>query len=372
MPSEDIRVSKKFNNISDDSNIPTIRDTELAHQEAVDGDAVDTYIKKHVPPLPTKRDHSRDTLLDEIGYSLELLNAHIFAVYAKSEFRLFDRLTAIYYSLYETRIKLNYHLLTAEEALVARETATFLLNKIPKMLASKATRLNQRSYDLDNADTDISGYKSIMARDPYSGEILSLGSATPASIALNNELCALLPNYPINAHQHKNSYSLTPPANKKFEVEPPSHILVDFRSVSGSSAYQPPGFAGMIAYMYLRNSRKRLTEAFAVHTNSVDDLVHVEKISAALFRNLPASEIDNNRVYLVAVLTEEVDLSIKTSGHVPTIKRVKKGVAAGVADITRVFSRNEGSLQSGEAHHFSIKLFGSYMNKRTEKYGGRS
>ena len=33
----------------------------------------------------------------------------------------------------------------------------------------------------------------------------------------------------------------------------------------------------MIAYMYLRNSRKRLTEAFAVHTNSVDDLVHVEK-----------------------------------------------------------------------------------------------
>lgn len=367
MPSEDIRVSKKFNNISDDSNIPTIRDTELAHQEAVDGDAVDTYIKKHVPPLPTKRDHSRDTLLDEIGYSLELLNAHIFAVYAKSEFRLFDRLTAIYYSLYETRIKLNYHLLTAEEALVARETATFLLNKIPKMLASKATRLNQRSYDLDNADTDISGYKSIMARDPYSGEILSLGSATPASIALNNELCALLPNYPINAHQHKNSYSLTPPANKKFEVEPPSHILVDFRSVSGSSAYQPPGFAGMIAYMYLRNSRKRLTEAFAVHTNSVDDLVHVEKISAALFRNLPASEIDNNRVYLVAVLTEEVDLSIKTSGHVPTIKRVKKGVAAGVADITRVFSRNEGSLQSGEAHHFSIKLFGSYMNKKGQK-----
>ena len=33
----------------------------------------------------------------------------------------------------------------------------------------------------------------------------------------------------------------------------------------------------MVAYMYIRNSKKRLTEAFAVHTNSVEDFVHVEK-----------------------------------------------------------------------------------------------
>ena len=32
---------------------------------------------KICPTRPTKRDHSRDTLLDEIKYSLELLNAHI-------------------------------------------------------------------------------------------------------------------------------------------------------------------------------------------------------------------------------------------------------------------------------------------------------
>ncbi|EMG50595.1 hypothetical protein G210_2071 [Candida maltosa Xu316] len=364
MPSEDIRVSKKFNNISDDSNIPTLRDSELAHQEAVDGEVVDKFIKKAIPPLPNKKDYARETLLDEIKHSLELLNAHIFAVYAKSEFRLFDKLTSIFYSLYETRLKLNNHLLTSEEAIVARETATFLLNKIPKVLASKATRLNQKSYDLDNPDTDVAGYKSILSRHSVTGEILSLETATPSRIALNNELGALVPSFPIHAHHTNSNYSLKPPVNKKFHHEPPSHILVDFKSVTGSSAYQPPGFAGMIAYMYLRNSRKRLTEAFAVHTNSVEDFVNVEKISAALFRNLPASETDNNRVYLVAVLTEEVDLSIKTSGHVPTIKRVKKGVAAGVADITRVFSRNEGALTSGEAHHFSIKLFGSFMNKK--------
>lgn len=367
MPSEDIRISKKFNNIHENSEIPTIRDTELARQEAVDGTILNEFIKKSVPPRPTKRDHSRDTLLDEIKYSLELLNAHIFAVYSKSEFRLFEKLTSIYYSLYEIRTKLNHHLLTSEEAQVARETATFLLNRIPKILASRASRLGKDVIELDYSDTDVSGYKSILSRDAETGEVLSLKTALPPRIALNNELGALVPNYPINIHDNFHNYSLKPPANKKFYHDPPSHILVDFKSVTGSSAYQPPGFAGMVAYMYIRNSKKRLTEAFAVHTNSVEDFVHVEKISAALFRNLPASEIENNRVYLVAVLTEEVDLNIKGTGHTPTIKRVKKGVAAGVADITRIFPRAEGSLQSGEAHNFSIKLFGSYLSKKGHK-----
>ena len=61
MPSEDIRISKKFNNIHENSEIPTIRDTELARQEAVDGTILNEFIKKSVPPRPTKRDHSRDT-----------------------------------------------------------------------------------------------------------------------------------------------------------------------------------------------------------------------------------------------------------------------------------------------------------------------
>ena len=275
---------------------------------------------KICPTKTHQRDHSRDTLLDEIKYSLELLNAHIFAVYSKSEFRLFEKLTSIYYSLYEIRTKLNHHLLTSEEAQVARETATFLLNRIPKILASRASRLGKDVIELDYSDTDVSGYKSILSRDAETGEVLSLKTALPPRIALNNELGALVPNYPINIHDNFHNYSLKPSANKKFYHDPPSHILVDFKSVTGSSAYQPPGFAGMVAYMYIRNSKKRLTEAFAVHTNSVEDFVHVEKISAALFRNLPASEIENNRVYLVAVLTEEVDLNIKGTGHTQQLK----------------------------------------------------
>lgn len=163
MPSEDIRISKKFNNIHENSEIPTIRDTELARQEAVDGTILNDLLKNLSHQTHQKR-HSRYTLLDEIKYSLELLNAHIFAVYSKSEFRLFEKLTSIYYSLYEIRTKLNHHLLTSEEAQVARETATFLLNRIPKILASRASRLGKDVIELDYSDTDVSGYKSILSR----------------------------------------------------------------------------------------------------------------------------------------------------------------------------------------------------------------
>lgn len=359
-----IEVNKDFNNIVNDGElVPTIQDSEVAHRQAV-GTLEPNFEnnKKSIPPLPTTTFHDGD-LLGEIKHAINLLSSHIFALYSIGEFRLFNKLSEIYYGLDETRIKLSNNLLTVNESQVAKETATFLLAKVSKKLASRAARLNATSYDLDNQNTDISGYKAILSRDAFSGNLLSNNNALPPRIALNQVLCALAPLFPINSHLHKEKYSLLPKPNKHFLPDPPSHILVDFKSVSGSSAYQPPGFCGMIAYLYLRNNRKRLTEAFAVHTNSVEDLVHVEKISAALFKNIPSSEIENGRVYLVAVLTEEVELNVK-EGSVPIVRRVKKGVAAGVADITRIFSSNQGSLQAGESHHFTIKLFGSYMNQK--------
>lgn len=360
VPIVDITVDLGFHNINDVDLIPTIQNAELARMPS--DERFET--KPLAPVLPTDNFEQGEDLTGEIRHALVLLTSHIFALYSIGEFRLFNKLSIIYYELNEARIKLARGLLTINEAKVARETITFLLNKVPKKLSSKSARLNAKSYDLDNAHTDISGYKAILSRDIISGDLLNDSTSSPSRISLNQVLCALAPNFPINAHQHLQEFSLEPSVSSRLEREPPSHILVDFKSVAGSSAYQPPGFAGMIAYLYIRNNRKRLTEAFAVHTDSVDDLVHVEKISAALFRNIPASEITNGRVYLVAVLTEEIDLNIKGSSHLPQVRRVKKGVAAGVTDITRIFSNNQGSLQSGKSHHFSIKLFGSYVNNK--------
>lgn len=368
LPITAIKVDSDYNNIDNTDLMPTLQDSEIARKQATDGTFHFTNsnggVKELIPALPTHNFVAdKDDLIREIKYALDLLASHIFALYSIGEFRLFNKLSLVYHSLDETRIKLTNDMLTTNEVLAAKETAIFLLNKIPKKLASRSARLNENNYDLDNQYTDISGYKAVLARDFVDGSLLSNENSIPSKIAHNQVLCALAPKFPIDAHNHLDDYSLKPLVNKKLAPEPPSHILVDFKSVSGSSAYQPPGFAGTIAYLYIRNNRKRLTEAFAVHTNSVDDLVHVEKISAALFRNIPASEIENSRVYLVAVLTEEIDLAIKDTNS-PHIRRVKKGVAAGVTDITRIFSKNQGSLASGESHQFSIRLFGSYPSQK--------
>ncbi|KAK6461787.1 dedicator of cytokinesis protein 4 CRK binding protein [Scheffersomyces coipomensis] len=372
VPFETISVHNGFNNIVDSETVPSIQQAEQDYKSALNGD-VDTLVSSNgsgttttndtqskVPILPIKTFQLGEDLQSEIKHALELLTYHIFALYSIGEFRLYNKLAEIYHNLNYTRIKLKHNLLTSNETQSAKETTTFLLNKIPKKLGSKSARLNSQSYDLDNDDTDISGYKALLARDPITGELLSNDNSTAPYMALEQLLGSLESTYPIHAAAKRSYYSLEPPSNKKLLADPPSHILVDFKSVSGSSAYQPPGFSGMTAYLYIRNSRKRLTEAFAIHTNSVDELVQVEKISAALFRNIPYSEIENSRVYLVAVLTEEVELRSMAT-H---LRRLKKGVAAGVTDITRIFSSNKDSLASGESHNFSIKLFGSYMNSK--------
>lgn len=314
-----------------------------------------------VPPLPYESFTFAGEVVDEITYAMNLLTAHIFELYSMGEFRLFNKLFDIYKKLDEMRVKLTHETLTQDEARLTRETVTSLVSSIPKNLASRAARSNEECYDLDNEHTDISAYKSILARETASGNLLSLNNVLPSQLALNQELCALLPKFPINAHFDQQKYLVKPQLNKKLSHEPPSHILVDFQSVTGSSGHQPSGFAGMIAYLYIRNAKKRLTEAFAVHTDSVQQLLFVEKILAAFFRNIPAAEVENNRIFLVAILTEEINLRAKDI-KIPQIKKIKKGVAAGVTDITRVFSRNQNSLTSGESHQFSIRLFGSYVS----------
>lgn len=368
LPISQININNEFNNVVQVDSVPTIQESEVAHRHALDGSNMFLQdVRALVPQLPVyKLDNNNDFLL-EIKSALELLTSHIFALYSIGEFRLFNKLSQIYYKLHETRVRLHNDLLTTNEIKSTREIATYLLNKIPKKLASKSARLNSSNYDLDNENTDISGYKAILSRDTASGDLLSNDNSAPSKLAYNQVLCALAPNFPINYHLGQSQYSLDPPQNKQLIQGNPSHIMVDFKSVSGSSAFQPPGFAGMIAYLYIRNNKKRLTEAFAVHTNSVVDLVHVEKISAALFKNIPSTEIENSRVYLVAVLTEEIDLNIKKTTTSPLIKRVKKGVAAGVADITRIFSNNKDSLESGESYQFKIRLFGSFMNGKLSK-----
>ncbi|ODV64036.1 guanine nucleotide exchange factor DCK1 ASCRUDRAFT_78986 [Ascoidea rubescens DSM 1968] len=321
-----------------------------------------TYHMK--PPLPALRLDSGD-LLDEITPAISLLSSHIYSLYSVGEFNLSLKLGNLYYELDEIRIKLNYNLCTKAEKNLARKNASLLLSKIAKLLSSKG--INRFDKTNSAIKYDVSGYEAIMSRDPLNGDLFDYNNsllksqATPDIIASNQLMYALCSNYPIS---DLDLGSLIPPPNNKFVRAIPSQILVDFKSVTGSSNLNPKGFAGMTCYMYLRNTRKRLTEAFAVNINNSQDFL-LEHLSAALFRNIPSTEIDKGRIYLVALLTEEIDINIlrNTNNQPNSLRRIRKGIAAGVTDISRIFSRHKGALASGESHQFIIKLFGSYINQ---------
>lgn len=364
-------VDNELKDYENGTTIPSIQDFEMAHRQALEGASDDkgNSFRARIPLLPITTFDENNDLIAEMKYALELLTSHIFALYSIGEFRLFHKLCQIYYSLDETRLKLLANALCSSESQVAKATAILLLNKIPKMLASHSERFGVQLFDLSNEKADSSGYKAILARDALTGNLLSNSNAIPPRIALNQVLCSLSPEFPINAHVDKLSYSLTPQPNQRLVPKPVSHLLIDFKSLQGSSTYQPTGSSGMVVYFYIRYDRVRLTETFAVKVNAADSFIDSEEMQAALFKNIPSNEITSGNVYLVAVVTEEIELNTKDRSKKAQEKSIKKGVAAGVADISKLFTKEYASKASDE-QLFKIRLFGSYMdqNKDSKNY----
>ncbi|GME90274.1 unnamed protein product [Ambrosiozyma monospora] len=247
---------------------------------------------------------------------------------------------------------------------------------ISKFVAAVNQNLTINSKTKRVYSKDIAGYECILARHEDSGELYTPSHENfaktlmnPSKFAQNQLFFALSPNYPmINS-----DIQMTPPRNNQFEQTFPSHILADFKTVVGKSVKVPQGYAGMTAFMYLRNSKKRLTEAFSIQIDSDHDLL-LDNLSAALFKNVPANEIDTGRIYLVALLTETINLDQVPNTHavggsrsgVPNLHTIRKGVCAGAVDISRVFSRRKGHLKSGQAHEFVMQLYASYMTDEAE------
>ncbi|VEU21000.1 DEKNAAC101870 [Brettanomyces naardenensis] len=293
------------------------------------------------------------SLAHEITLQMKNLAVVMFALYAQNDIEFFKKLVDIFKELDDLRINMSHGLLTKWEDQVARKNIVMLFNRIAKLLASSGGKINRGAR---KTTRDVSGSDSILARDEMTGELFDIESADPARVAQNQLLGALSPNYPLM----RNAISFVPEKNHKFEAPAASNILIDFKEVSGSSAIVPKGYDGMTAFMYLRNAKKRLTQAFSVTINP-DQAVFLDNLSAALFTNIPASEVDSGKIYLVAILTERIKLSVQKSTSEQTLKSIRKGICAGVADVSRVFSRKKSHLASGEAHRFVVKLFSSFL-----------
>ncbi len=288
---------------------------------------------------------SHEPLVDEIRSAIkDWSENYVYKFYLDGEYTPFNKLVDIINELRTIGAQLLHNLFTIYELDVARKKCVWLLNYGVKIINNTLPYEN----------------KPIIARDPSidigKGKMLDY-SDSPFKISIQQERMALFQNYPsvLKFEQQDKNYL-------------PCHILVDVKDVQNKNSKlnidgDRKEMIGLTAYLHLRNKKKILTESFAVNINP--EGFFVQDISAALFKNIPSCEYEKDRIYLVAILTEEIhvlpkNLQIKINEkgiqEKPKSKRLKRGIAAGVADICRVFRQNEGS-----ENEFVIKMFGSYL-----------
>lgn len=360
---------KDFKDSSDNPDLPSLH--QLNEESSISDTPQFKLLsdKKRRPPFPLFRLQNTG-FLNEIAPMLGVLVSHIYSMYSFGEFEIAQNLTELYYELDSIHLKLQLKLTTGNERKKVLKAACALLCKISRFISSKGMR--NKFEHVHSTVVDPSGYESILSRDINSGELYDYVDTTPQLLASSTMLSALTTNFPVS---NLSDLELVAPKNTKYDPVEPSQILVDFKEVTSAPSLDPQ-FQNLSAYMYLRTNKRVLTEPFIVNIDS-ENITSLDHISAALFNNIPATEIDHGRIYLAVVLTETLNVSFRSvrstrefkPPFVPfesttegSIVQVRRGVAAGVADVSRIFSRHRGSLASGESHHFKIELFASYFS----------
>lgn len=302
--------------------------------------------KPNTPELP-RVDNQCLTIMNQIGYAINELNGLVFASYACGELNIFGQLKNVYITLYDYYMRYAHNLFNEIET---TETITKLLNDVTKILTRGPFKTSSSSGSLMWREV-ASKYCYMLARDKSNGEILNLGNSIPPTIATSQEELVLTNNASV-----KNSVqSQLVPSPNNFKEYKNSHLLVNITDVQSDASNQSTGLHNLFLHVYLRSENKRLTEPFIFKTKSIDDLQKVETISSILFRNLPEDQFDRN-VFMVFVLTEEISLMRRKT--FANLKYIKKGVAAGVVNISNVFAQNRPEF------HFDIKIFGAPLGSK--------
>ena len=352
--------SSTFYDELDDYSIMNDSELMTSSNSNSNSNSINKIKKPFKPQLPLTDSTFNENLEEEIKLTLKTISSTLFAVYAKNNFEFFEKLSKIYYELDDIRTSLHYDILTKYEKTIAKKKVIFLMSKFSKLLSSGGGMINKAHH----SKSDIDGKASIMARNEKTAELFNFPSNNesklidPAEIAQSQIISALSPNYLSSLNT-----SFIPSKNSQFAETIPSNIMVDFKEVLGSSNVLPKGYAGMKAYMYLRNTKKRLTEAFCINIEANQE-IQLDNLAAALFTNIPAIEVESSRIYLVALLTETIHISDNENSKLPVIR---KGICAGVADISRIFSNRKGHLVSGQSHRFVIKLFSSFLDSQKQE-----
>ncbi|SCV04799.1 LANO_0G12486g1_1 [Lachancea nothofagi CBS 11611] len=340
-----------------------------------------TTTKISRPPFPYFRLQDYD-VIQELTPMLSQLVSHVYSMYSFGEFEVAVSMSELYYKLDDIRLRLQYKLTTRIEYEQLVKDMCSMSYKIAKFISSKHLSSSNPQVETSSV-VDSSGYGSVLCRDMYTGKLYKYGETDPQLLATMSMLTALSNNFPsANVYQLK----LLPLENKNYDSVDSTSVLVDFKDALSDPTVNP-NFQNLSAMMFLRAGKNTLTEPFILNMDR-DDVVSMDNISAALFNNIPPSEIDNNKVYLVVVLTETIKVQLMApepgknfrkpfipflTGSENRLSHVKKGLAAGVIDISRLFTRKKKHKLPGNSHQFNVELFGSYFpTRRKDNYNPQS
>ena len=343
MGNEKANSNNNSNNNNNNNNEKTSRFSSLLTKNSdldVDSIHANSNINKPAPPpIPALRLGTEtptmpsEPLVDDITSVIkEWYNTYIYFHFLNGNYSLVKSIHEIIKDLYDIRRKLVYGLLTFNERVIARKKAVWQIARVTKMLRH-----------------------GVVVREPTTGEIIS-GKDGPVRLAQEQMLLALAPNYPDHAVV----------GDIVKEATLPKHILVDFKSCIGQ-AYGN----GLSVDLYLRTKTHRLTESYII---KIDTSISITQISAVLFRDLPIS-VTKDDVFLVAKVYEEVPIKSHNTtntaqlmgGVMPksttppaqsNVAIARKGIAAGAADISRLF-RMEESVESP----ITLRMFATYFNR---------
>ncbi|SCU98551.1 LADA_0H13828g1_1 [Lachancea dasiensis] len=357
------------------TNLPTLNELTASRTEreilALNGSVAG---KARRPPFPYFRLQDYD-VVEELAPMLSQLVSHIYSMYSFGEFDVAENMSDLFYKLDDIRLRLKYNLATKAEHVQLVRDMCATSYKIAKYISSKTLNAASLKDELANV-VDSSGYGGILCRDMNSGKLYKTGETSPQLVATMTMLSALSNNFPsTSVYQLK----MVPLKNVSYDSLETTNILVDLKDALSDPAVNP-NFQNLSAIMYLRGGKTALTEPFVLNMER-DAVISLNNISGALFNNIPPGEIDNNKIYLVVVLTETIDVQLMTPDSNKTFKKpfapfltgtdnklsqIRKGLAAGVIDISRLLTRKKKHKLLGSAHQFNVELFGSYFPTKSK------
>ncbi|KAL3231494.1 DOCK-like protein 1 [Nakaseomyces bracarensis] len=348
-------------------NTPSLYET-LQEKEGLDVSSITHDGKPTKPPFPYFR-YQKRPFVDEMGPVLSLLCSHIYWMYSFGEFDIYSKLVGLYYDLDNIRLRLRMHLTTDIERIKITRAANSLLAKISKFISSKG-RTNRFLLDVRSSNPDPYGFEGIFARDIITGELLSFDKIELRTLVLSSMLYGLTNNFP---NTESSILQIESPKCELYDRER-SHILIDFKEILSDPAVVDPKLDNIKVVAYLMTNSEILTDPYEIEIpNSEKDMC----FATVLFESLFHSIIRQNKIYLVLIITEEVAinsnasrskaaLSSFTEPFIPfqtngesIIHHVRRGVGAGVIDISPVFSKQKGIANADTPHKFVINLFGS-------------